>query len=172
MNTDDRTATASGSDPSAPDPPEGGRVRTALRRRRVRRAAVVGSYLLLAAALVLQWWGDEVFAANGWLVVRVVLFLAGFAGLEAVRAAVRADALDVEPDERLTAIRDEAYRAAYMVVVLVPAVGLNASGIAWDLGAFDGVAFESRHLLTLGLAWILVAIWLPTSILAWREREV
>jgi hypothetical protein len=130
-----------------------------------RRGVVVATYGLLLAATVLLLAEQRLAAlVAGAATAGLILLL---------RRAVRltADAPDPALDERLIAVRDSAYRYAFVGVSAVASMVLLVLFIATDAPRFG---FEPRghHLEALFWAYLGAAIATPSAVLAWRERHI
>lgn len=139
-----------------------------VRSRATRRALVIGSALLLAIAIVLVWFQDDEAGAGSQIayLVAAALAVGGFSLVSTTLRAHRAGA-----DERLTYVRNQAYRIAY------PILGISMGGALLGISLaseteWSGFALEPNHLRALLLGFAATALWLPSGVLAWRETEV
>lgn len=139
-----------------------------LRTVRARRGLVITGYLLMVAAAMLSW-SDP--AGGAWLVVPL-LYLLGFGVCLVLRSVLRNidGAPDTALDERQIALRNAAYRTAYMAVVTVTAAAIVA--LMFHARFLTGDVVEVQHLETLFLTLLLGATLTPPGLVAWREREI
>lgn len=135
-----------------------------LRRRPVRRGLVAGSFLLLLSAVMLVWAN----VTGVWYLAVALLFVAAGWMLTVV---MRAHWPDQALDERLVAVRNDAYRTSYRILGVVTGLGIFAVSAAWQVQAanFD---LEPHQLRAVLLAFVGLALMMPAAVLAWREREV
>jgi hypothetical protein len=137
-----------------------------LRTVRARRGLVIAGYLLMVAAAMLSWSDPAV----AWPVP--LLYLLGFGVCLVLRSVLRSidGAPDTALDERQIALRNAAYRTAYMAVVTVTAAAIVA--LMFHARFLTGDVVEARHLETLFLTLLLGATLTPPGLVAWREREI
>lgn len=135
-----------------------------LRQPGTRRLLVVFGYLTLLAAAVLAWRDPQGNAS----VVAPLLFLVGLGVAFVLQRTIRKiDELhDDALDERLVAVRDAAFRRAYIAVVW----GVVASMLIMMIGVGENLALA--HVQALFYAFALGAILTPMAIIAWIEPEV
>ena len=132
-----------------------------------RRRALIGlSAAIVAAHSVLLW-------IDGPRLATLTLLGTGWLCYWLLRVAVRgmADLPEELIDERMSAVRNRAYRVAYAALstaTLTVLVGMwisaDAARIAWQP--------QTHHLEALFWGFLFASVCLPSMLVAWTEREV
>jgi len=154
----------------SPKPPISNRVGSQRLRRRVV-VAMYGSWLLIPLGLVLSYqargnWIHAVVGALGLCVLSIATLSSIWLGR---RTYVNLPQLaDRELDERLVQIKNQAYRTAFQIfIVMIVAAWPLSLLLLFNNPGGQGV---TGALVTFGGA-MLLATTLPTAIVAWREPD-
>lgn len=152
--------------------------RTALQRpvpssgRTIRRALVLATYLGYIL-LVAMFWARSVRDLPAWFLLLVLapgsVTLLSFVGLYTATHSI-ADQPDKRLDERQRLIRDRAYRSAYQVLAAVFLMSALYSYIALDSGSL-WFPRTANQLNAFFWGAMLLAMTLPTAIIAWTEPD-
>jgi hypothetical protein len=136
-----------------------------LRTRGARRGLVVAAFVALAGVVAA--------AAADAPVLLIIAAVPTLAAGWALRRVVRltADAPDEALDERLVAVRDDAYRHAWTILVPLTMTVLLLLYVAADARRI-GLTLQADHVHAL-FWWVTGAgALLPSAVVAWRAEEV
>lgn len=135
-------------------------------RPRGRRRAFVLATLASIVSVTIACLVDQ-----SWLVV--VMLVPAFGAWWGLQRVVRgiADLPDAYVDERMRQVRNGYYRKAYVLLAGLTAVVLLGLYLAVDARRVQ-LALQARHLHALFWAVELLALTLPSMLVAWNEPEV
>lgn len=149
-----------------------------LKRQFTRRSAVILSYAMFGCLLVIFWGADRWALAKELIMAMLLLsgagIVAGFAGLSHITRDYAMDHSGQNADERQLAVRDAAYRSAYLWFAGMVMVGIGYANLATSkrLGPYLWLPESDGDWRVIGGLVMFLGGSLPHAIVAWREPDL